>query len=171
MPRVPCHSFSIVTTNTTTPSTISTITMMNDDWIIVVAALMFLDRSSRKKTQKYVLLDTGNHFLILWTARRGGYGRGNFRDVVFKIHQRVHGVSCTKPGMIRQWSHWLASTVLRLRLFCYSLHQSSILTHHLFPLELLASNGRSIHRGEGSERYSQKTALDLFLHGRGQGDR
>jgi len=120
MPRVPCHSFSIVTTNTTTPSTITTITTTNDDDgdgsgdgdnngggnndedgcdceedevmnddCIVVAALMIMDRSdalSKKRVENMFILETGNHFLILWTARRGGYGRGKFRDVVFKIH-------------------------------------------------------------------------------------
>jgi hypothetical protein len=138
--------------------------------LLLQRSWFWIDRVERRVKNMFIL-DTGNHFLILWTARRGGYGRGKFRDVVFKIHQRVRGVSCMKPGMIRQWSHWLASTVLRLRLFCYSLHLSSTLTHHLFPLELLALNGRSIHQGEGSERYSRKTALDLFLHGQGQGDR
>ncbi len=54
--------------------------------------------------------------------------------------------------------------MLHLLLFVYSLHQSSILTHPLFLRGGLALNGRNHPIKEGSERFDQRTALDLSLH-------
>jgi hypothetical protein len=144
---------------------------MNDDWIIVVAALMILDRLSRKKSKKYV---------------HSRYRKSFFNSLDSperRVRQRKIPRCCLQSTSASAWRKLYEAgndqAMMTLTGFdCASfvsllllLHLSSTLTHHLFPLELLALNGRSIHRGEGSKRYSQKTALDLFLHGRGQGDR
>jgi hypothetical protein len=47
------------------------------------------------------ILDIGKRFSSLWMIGEGGYGKGKFRDAVFRIHLRAHGVGSTKPRMTR----------------------------------------------------------------------